>query len=85
MQYRSNCDAKLRVVVSGNAVSLQRKFEHTLEYHVFETEHRLSHSHKSQSTPFFALSDTVSGTLRFCIVVDSLATSAARCSCIFTF
>ena len=42
MQYRSKCDAKLRVVVSGNAVSLQRNFEHTLEHHVYETEHRLT-------------------------------------------
>ena len=30
------------MVVSGNAVSLQRNFEHTLEHHVYETEHRLS-------------------------------------------
>jgi len=42
MQYRSKCEAKLRVVVTGNSVTVQRNFEHTEEHHVYETATRLS-------------------------------------------
>ena len=42
MQYRSKCEAKLRVVVAGNTVPVQRNFEHTEQHHVYETTARLS-------------------------------------------
>jgi dUTPase len=42
MQYRSKCEAKLSVVVTGNTVTVQRNFEHTEQHHVYETTARLS-------------------------------------------